>query len=352
MKVTLWREDVAILRPVAAVAQRHDNRVRLFVRLEHDDEWGFGEVAPQTRALNGDPSVDEVIDELESVVLPQLREVVKREGSPPSWTRVARFAGSRPSSPVAVSLVEMAVLDRELRATHREARALWPKRFSTPVQSTVSLLDLDQPWVIGDDVARVRVKTAPGPLASGALDRLAALTVPIVLDFNCSANDAGDVLEQVAQIGPAATIAAVEQPFAPGNVVDHAVLGQRLQVPLSLDEGVRSLRDLEQIVRYRAARIVCIKPARVGGLANARTLVAKATELHLVPYFGGFFESPFARGVHRLLAEHCVGEPSDLAVVELAGPLSGHEVADAPGGFGIAPAPGMLEGATVIAAGG
>ena len=49
-------------------------------------------------------------------------------------------------------------------------------------------------------------------------------------------------------------------------------------MPLSIDEGVRSVRDVAQIVRYRAAEIICVKPARVGGLANARTIIVRAQE--------------------------------------------------------------------------
>jgi L-alanine-DL-glutamate epimerase-like enolase superfamily enzyme len=173
--------------------------------------------------------------------------------------------------------------------------------------------------------------------------------VPIILDFNCSANDITEVLEQVAEISPHVSVAAVEQPFAPGNVAEHAALARMLGVPLSLDEGVRSQRDLVQIVRYRAAQVVCVKPARVGGLANARTLVVRARELGLSPYLGGFFESPFARGVHRLLAEHCVSEPSDLATVALEGSMGENEVVSVEGGFGLAPSPEVLKWATLIA---
>ena len=79
-----------------------------------------------------------------------------------------------------------------------------------------------------------------------------------------------------------------------------------------MDEGVRTLRDLSQIVRYEAAAMLCVKPARVGGLANARMLVAKAQRAGLRVYLGGFFESPYARRVNRTLANSCISEPSDL----------------------------------------
>jgi O-succinylbenzoate synthase len=350
MKVTLWRDDVEMLRPVRAASERHDVRSRLYLRVEDAGICGFGEVAPQSTALNGDASIDEVQDELTTHVLDQLMAVTRREGKPPSWTRVSRFAGSRPASTFAVALAEMAVLDRELRATGADVRALWPARFSTPVMSTVSVLDDDQPWVIDLDAKRVRVKSAPGSLARSNLDRLHALHVPILLDFNCSASTADEVLAQVREVARVATIAAVEQPFAAGNVVDHALLAERLEVDLSMDEGVRSARDLEQIERYQAASLVCVKPARVGGLANARTMIERARELGLRPYLGGFFESPFARSVHRILAEHCVEEPSDLAFVALDARESADEARSVADGLGWEPAAALLDGVRAISA--
>lgn len=348
MRLTLWRDDVTLARGIRAAQQTHDVRARLYVRVEHDGVVGFGEVAPQPWALNGDPSIDEVLVELSDVAVPQLLAVVAREGEPPSWTRVARFSGVRSASPVATALLEMALLDRELRAAGSDVLSLWPHRYDTPMQNTVSLLD-DEPWVFSSDVARLRAKIAPGPLSTLALERLGELRVPVLLDYNCSVSDDHQVLEQLAQLSEFVTVDAVEQPYAAGNIIDHATLGEQLAVSISLDEGVRNQRDLEQIHRYRAANMVCIKPARVGGLANARTMVSRALELGLHPYVGGFFESPFARHVNRLLAQHCVEEPSDVGVVVTTTAPEVLELTVAPGGFGVSPSPEVLERARLLA---
>jgi len=348
MKVTLWRDDVEILRPVRAAGERHDVRSRLFVRIEDAGVHGYGEVAPQSTSLNGDASVDEVQDELETHVLHQLAEAQRRESALPSWTRISRFAGSRPASNFAVALVEMAVLDRELRATATSVRAQWPATFATPSMTTLSLLEHDVAWVVDARSTQVRVKSAPGTLSTRDLDRLATLRVPVLLDFNCSARTIDEVVEQVRAVARVTALAGVEQPFGPGNVVEHARLAERLDVALSMDEGVRTSRDIEAIARYRAASIVCVKPARVGGLANAHTMIERARAIGLRPYLGGFFESPFARGVHRVLAEHCVDEPSDLAPVALAGRDNADEAHEVVDGLGWEPDEGVLERAHVL----
>jgi O-succinylbenzoate synthase len=347
VKCTLWRDEVSLLRPISAAAQRHDVRTRLYLGIEHDGVTGFGEIAPQPSALNGDPSVEEVLEELDRVTMPQLIEVVTREDAVPSWTRLARFAGSRAASSFSVALIEMALLDRELHLRGDVISSLWSENFETPSQTTVSLLDAEE-WLVTSDVARVRVKTTPAPVSNRALDQLSELSVPVLLDFNCSATSDEQVLEQVAQISRVARISAVEQPYASGNVIDHATLVEQLSVPLSLDEGVRSPRDLEQIVRYGAAKIVCLKPPRVGGLANTRTMALRAVSLGLEPYMGGFFESAYARRVHRLLAHDCIAQASDVTTVAVQRDGQCEELENVTGGFEVAPSAALLSAAQVI----
>ena len=350
MNATLWRQDTSIRVQVRSAAQMHDERSRLFLRVEHDGVAGFGEVAPQPHALNGDASILDVIDEVRVFVFPQLQQILAREGALPSWTRVGRFAGSRAASNPAVALLEMALLDRELRATNATIDALWPVRFDTPLQTTVSLID-DGTFDVASSTARVRAKVSDDVLSPAALvllSEIAQRSLPVLLDYNCSARSDDEVIEQVRAIREIVEVAAVEQPYDVGNVVDTARLAERLDVPLSIDEGIRSVRDVAQIVRYRAADLICVKPARVGGLANARTIILEAHEAGLRAYVGGFFESPYARRVHRWLANNCVDEPSDVGPVDVV--LDGYEreVDEVAGGFGVSPSPEMLERAVVL----
>jgi L-alanine-DL-glutamate epimerase-like enolase superfamily enzyme len=347
MKTTLWRQDIEIRRPVRSAAQHHDERSRLFLAVDHLGVSGFGEVAPQPSELNGDAGIADVIDEVRVFVLPQLLQILEREGDLPSWTRVARFAGSRSASNPAVALLEMALLDRELRDARVSIDSLWPVTHDTPRQSTVSLID-DGEWAVAPDSARVRAKISTAPLSATSLRRLGQLTVPVLLDYNCAASDDAQVIEQVRLLRGVVDVAAVEQPYAVGNVVDSARLAEQLDVPLSIDEGVRSIRDVAQIVRYQAAAILCVKPARVGGLANARTIILRAREAGLRPYLGGFFESPYGRRVNQWLANNCVDEPSDLNPVDVVTHGYAREADDVANGFGVVPSPEMLAHGAVL----
>lgn len=340
VKLTLWRDDARLARPIEAASERHETRPRLYLEVEHDGERGYGEIAVQPSALNGDPSVGEVIDALGQRLLPLVVEVTHREGSPPDWTRVVRWSGAHASSRFAVALVEMALLDFALRRASTSLSDEWPAHFVTPELATVSLLD-PAPWIIDPNAARLRVKTRPGALTDDALARLAVLECPVLLDFNASAHTLEEVEEQVTRAGAVTSLQGVEQPFAPGNVTDHAALASRISVPVSLDEGVRHASDLEHIARNGAAAMVCVKPARVGGLATARTMVSRANELGFAVYLGGFFESDFARTVHRHLAQHAVSEPSDLAAVARSD-LTEPEAFETAAGLGVTPSAAVL----------
>ena len=302
--------------PVTASAQVHAARTHLFLEVELDGVRGFGEIAPQPVTLNGDPGVEDVIVELEHFTLRQFAEAAQREGRAPSWSRITHFAGSRPASYPASALLEMALLDAQLRDQQSTIDDQWSARFDTPIQPTVSLLD-DNTWVVHDDVVQIRAKVSTAPVSEAKWRQLAELQLPVLLDFNCSARDRDDVVAVATRATSFVDVVAVEQPFAPGNVVEHARLAAVLDVPVSLDEGVRHRRDLDQIVRYQAARLVCVKPARVGGFAQARTMIERAQLLGLGVYVGGFFESSLARRANRALARHYLELPSDIGDVVL-----------------------------------
>lgn len=332
VELTIWRSPTTMAAPIQGAAQRHDARDHLFASLEADGVTGYGEVSPQPRSLNGDPSTASVVAALADEVPVHLERIASSIRDESGWARIHQLAGPRASSVVAWALVEMALLDLALRRGATTLADWWPARQAPRMLATVSLLDDVAPKV-ASDVERLRVKVAPGIRPGPALERVHLLGRPIIADYNCSARDVDEVLADLEVLTSSLVVVAVEQPFAPGNLIDHARLRAR-GVTVSLDEGVRSIGDLRHIARYGAGAIVCIKPARVGGLAVARTMILEALELGLRPYVGGFFESPLARSVHRQLVAAMVDEPSDVAPVV---GLGGATVVERPGGLGLAP---------------
>lgn len=346
MRARLWSFSTELTEPVVASGQVHRQRTHLLFSLEDLEGIGWGEIAPQPMTLHGDAGFDDVVDELGRHLLPSLMNAAERDGSWPHWSRVTRFGGSRPASPWAVTLCEMAALDADLRQAGQSLVERWPRHYNTPTM--VSLPSTVATWperVL--EASRVRLKVSSELLTPAMLEALGQLRLDVLLDFNCSAPSFSHIHRVVEQVQSVAAVVAVEQPFAPGNVVEHALLARELAVALSLDEGVRTRRDVDQIANYGAAAMVCLKPARLGGYANTRTIVARARECGLTPYLGGFFEAPLARTVNQVLARNLIDTASDIGRVAVLPTSVGFEEHSA--GLGVEPSLELLESSTLLA---
>jgi len=322
VELKLWRYQSALATALRASGQEHLFRDHLLLEISADGVSGFGEVSPQPSPLNGDSSAGQVVTELLDFALPQLSHVHQRESALPVWPRINRFAGSRPGSVVAYSLIEMALFDLELRRARTPAGDALGAVSKPQLQAVGSLVgDIHIPRLT--DIARIRLKVDATSTSPTALEAVRAVDVPVLLDFNCLAPSVDDVLSTVRSLASACTVVGVEQPFAPGNLIQHAQLAEQLDVPVSLDEGVRGLRDIDNIERYKAAQVVCLKPARLGGIAMTRAALARCTEAGIEPYIGGFFELPLARTLNYLLASSPTVGPSDVTPVTLSNVGSG-----------------------------
>jgi O-succinylbenzoate synthase len=97
-------------------------------------------------------------------------------------------------------------------------------------------------------------------------------------------------------------LAMIEQPLEPEDLRRHAELQRRLRTPICLDESITSAARAEDAAVLGSARIVNIKPGRVGGLAAARA-VHDACALHGIPVWcGGMLESGIGRAHNVALA--------------------------------------------------
>jgi O-succinylbenzoate synthase len=344
MQVTLAQRSTHLSMPIATAVQRHDERTAIIARVTCDGVVGYGTVTPQPEGVNGDPGYDEVVEELTQRLLPQLIREGRREGAPIHWSRVPRFRSTSSASAFAVTLMEMAHLDWHLRQDDDAFGDLWPSHAEVPVMTTVSSLD-DTVWSV-DGAEQVRVKVSPDPLSEAAIGLIGKVARPVLLDYNCSGPSLAQVTNHLRQLDGVVPIVAVEQPYAPGNLIDHAVLATHLSAPLSLDEGVRSIRDLDQIARYEAASMVCLKPARLGGLSTTRHAAHHAISLGLTPYIGGFFEDELGRRVNAALARTTVTAASDIGDVHHNEPSVWLPVA---GGFGLQPESFVFDEEHVIA---
>jgi O-succinylbenzoate synthase len=286
---------------------------------------------------------------------------------------VPRLLAGRPLSEVrghhmSKAALECATVDAGLRAEGRSMAAfLGATRAHVPTGIALGLADsVDELVALAgrwyDEGHRAfKLKVQPGWDVEPARAVRTALgdDVALVADANGAYrsddpdDDARLRLLTDADLG----LAALEQPYAPDDLVGHARLARRVETPVCLDESIGSLGDLETALALRACDAVCLKVGRVGGLVEALRIHRRCRDAGIALRGGGMLETGIGRALnlavsalpgctlppdmgpsHRYFAED-VTSP----FVALRGTMA---VPDGPG-LGVAPLPEVLERATV-----
>ncbi len=147
---------------------------------------------------------------------------------------------------------------------------------------------------------RVKVKIGPGwdrrPLA--AL-REAFPTLGLQADANGAYRRADrGLLQRLDDL----QLLCLEQPLAPDDLLGHAELAATLRTPVCLDESLTSVAAVAGALQLGACSVVCVKPARLGGLAPTLDALAWCRTAGAGAWCGGMFESGLARAANATVA--------------------------------------------------
>ena len=106
----------------------------------------------------------------------------------------------------------------------------------------------------------------------------------------------------------------IEQPLAPGDLVDHAKLQRDLDTAICLDESIVSLACAQHALELGACRIINIKLGRVGGYSEAKDIQAFALANGVAVWCGGMLEAGIGRA-HNIALSTLPGFtlPGDVA---------------------------------------
>ena len=94
----------------------------------------------------------------------------------------------------------------------------------------------------------------------------------------------------------------LEQPIRPYDLVDHGRLRRALRTPVCLDESITSLERAEDMLMLQAGRIVNIKPGRVGGFSQSRSIHDLCERSGIPVWCGGMLEGGIGRAHNVALA--------------------------------------------------
>ena len=208
---------------------------------------------------------------------------------------------------MAKAALEMAVLDA---AGKREGRSLAAMLGGTPgaaievgvvveMHADVAVVAERAAAHVGEGYRRVKVKVAPGHdhTIVEAVRAAVGRNVAVWADAN------GSYSPRDAPTVAALAVDLLEQPFAAGDLVDHAhFVASNTGRHLSLDESIGSFHDARAAIALRAAKSLVVKPGRLGGIRAAVAVHDACRAAGMGAWCGGMLETGIGRAANLALA--------------------------------------------------
>jgi o-succinylbenzoate synthase len=214
---------------------------------------------------------------------------------------------------MAKAALECAALDAGLRAEGRSmasflgaTRPVVPTGIALGLAPTVDdLVDGVLRWH-GQGHRAFKIKIQPGwdvePLR--AVRTTVGHEVALLADANGSyRSESVEHLATLSRLADASIgLVAIEQPFAPDDLVGHARLARRIDVPVCLDESIGSLAELDSALTLEACGAVSLKAGRVGGLVETRRIHQRCRDAGVSLRCGGMLETGLGRALNLAVA--------------------------------------------------
>ncbi len=219
--------------------------------------------------------------------------------------------------------VEAAVWDLEAKLA---GRPLWQHLggvrdeincgVSIGLQGTVETLVDKVAHELDSGYQRIKIKIKPGrdvQLVEAVRARFPDITLSVDANSAYSLNGDLSVVKQLDHYN----LLMIEQPLAPGDLVDHAKLQREIKTPICLDESIVSLSDARHAYELGSCRIINIKLGRVGGHTEVRLIQAYAIEHGIPVWCGGMLEAGIGRA-HNIALSTLPGFtlPGDVSASE------------------------------------
>ena len=148
---------------------------------------------------------------------------------------------------------------------------------------------------------RIKIKIGPGADVRyvRAVRSEVGAEIPLAVDANASYSP--DDVKRLCDLDEFG-LTMIEQPLSPDDLLYHAELQRRLHTPVCLDESVTCIDQLHTMIRLGSARIVNVKPGRVGGLSEAIAIQRRCSKNGLGSWVGGMLESGIGRAYNVALS--------------------------------------------------
>ena len=163
---------------------------------------------------------------------------------------------------------------------------------------------------------RIKIKIKPGKdvqLVQAIRARFPDITLSVDANSAYSLNGDLGLVKELDRYN----LLMIEQPLAPGDLVDHAKLQKEIKTPICLDESIVSLANARHALELGSCRIINIKLGRVGGHTEVQLIQNHAVEHDIPVWCGGMLEAGIGRA-HNIALSTLPGFtlPGDVSASE------------------------------------
>ena len=163
---------------------------------------------------------------------------------------------------------------------------------------------------------RIKIKIKPGKdtqLVEAIRKQFPDITLSVDANSAYQIETDGPLLKRLDDYN----LLMIEQPLAPGDLVDHSKLQRELRTPICLDESIVCLTNARHAHELRACRIINIKLGRVGGYSEAIAIQSFAQDHDMPVWCGGMLEAGIGRA-HNIALSTLPGFtlPGDVSASE------------------------------------
>jgi len=268
----------------------------LFAVHTDDGVVGYGESVAMEGPFYNHETIDTAWMIIEKFIAPILSEVHDIEAS-----QVNGILASIRENRMAKAGVEAAIWDLEARIAQAP---LWQHIKGTRDEiacgvsiglqnSTEALLDKVSREV-ESGYQRIKIKIKPGQdieLVEAVRKQFPVITLSVDANSAYRIETDAPLLKRLDDYN----LLMIEQPLAPGDLVDHSKLQRELRTPICLDESIVCLTNARHAHELDACRIINIKLGRVGGYSEAKAIQSFAQENDIPVWCGGMLESGIGR---------------------------------------------------------
>jgi O-succinylbenzoate synthase len=301
--VELRRARLPLVTPFHSALGTEHVREVLVVRTQSDAGEGWGECVAGSDPSYSPEYIDSAWLTLERYLVPALLRAENLNATDVQLL-LSGFKGHR----MAKAALETAILDAQLRAEGVSLKTFLggvtdsvTAGVAVGITASIEVLLESVGRYLEAGYRRVKLKIEPGwdlQPVQAVRDRFGD---DLMLQVDANGSYRRSDFDHLAQLDEFSLL-LIEQPLSEEDLLGHAQLARRISTPVCLDESIVSAEGAAAAIALGACSIVNIKPGRVGGCLEARSVHDVCVSSSVPVWCGGMLETGIGRATNLALA--------------------------------------------------